>query len=225
MCVVQSIQSETASWHDALQYKPCIASNCPSPRPWHSTTDSPQLVPLCLQIAQDALSGAESAQAAASSRLQAVKARLPQPAPPPAQQDAAASGSNNADGSTSAGGEDDFAQPKGFAGGAGCAVVPTLKLQQLPPEEVTLSPEQRRALNEAQAGVEAADNELKSTKASASAAGARLTCCGCGFQQHSLGLVYGSPSESALITAAHTANPMRVVLCTQMLPWLLLKLA
>lgn len=135
-----------------------------------------------LQIAQDALSGAESAQAAASSRLQAVKARLPQPAPPPAQQDAAATGSDNADDSTSAGEEDDFAQPKGAAGGG--AVVPPLGLQQLPPEEVTLSPEQRRALNEAQAALEAADNELKSAKASACAAGVRLGCRGSCLHHH-----------------------------------------
>jgi hypothetical protein len=42
-------------------------------------------------------------------------------------------------------------------------------------QEVTLSPELRRALDGAQAGLEAADNEFQAAKAAAAAAGASTT--------------------------------------------------
>lgn len=113
----------------------------------------------CLQMAQEALADAESAQAAATSRLQAVKARLSRPAPPPAVQQDTGTDAVAAD-------EDPDLQEGGVP-------VPKLPLAHIEPQEVVLSPEQRRALTEAQAGLEAANNELSAAKTAASLAGRR----------------------------------------------------
>jgi hypothetical protein len=67
----------------------------------------------------------------------------------------------------------------GQPGAAAAATVPPLKLQQVPAEdqEVTLSPELRRALTGAKDGLEAADKELQAAKAAAAAAGASSLAC------------------------------------------------
>jgi hypothetical protein len=111
-------------------------------------------------MAHDALADAESAQAAATSRLQAVKARLPQPAPPPAVQ-------QDTDKDAAAADEDPDLQEDS------AAAAPVPKLAVVAVQEVALSPEQRRALTEAQAGLEAADNELSAARTAAISAGRR----------------------------------------------------
>lgn len=108
-------------------------------------------------MAQDALADAESAQTAATSRLQAVKARLPQPATAPAVQQDTGTDAVAAD-------EDPDLQEGGVP-------VPKLPLAHIEAQEVVLSPEQRRALTEAQAGLEAANNKLSAAKTAASSAG------------------------------------------------------
>lgn len=142
-----------------------------------------------VQVAQDALADAESAQSAASSRMEAVKARLPQPAPPPAPQHG--SGTVPGDDAGGGAGEDEDDLP-----GAGAAVVPPLKLHQVSAEaqELTLSPELRRALTDAQAGLEAADNELKAAKAAVAAAGASVAW-------------FGQQLSNVAITAAWSQGP------------------
>lgn len=123
----------------------------------------------CMQMAEEALADAKSDQAAASSRLTAVKARLPQQAPPPAIPPAQQAPSNRASTDDAAAGEDDDSEQQHRAG----PVVPALKLQQLVAEsqEVVLTPEQRRSLNEAQAAAEAAEATLSAAQAAATAAG------------------------------------------------------
>jgi pyridoxine 5'-phosphate synthase PdxJ len=49
--------------------------------------------------------------------------------------------------------------------------VPPLNLQQLQPQEVTLTPEQRRSLNDATAGLEVAEAQHKLAQEAATAAG------------------------------------------------------
>jgi hypothetical protein len=124
-----------------------------------------------MQMADEALADAKSDQAATSSRLEAVKARLPQPAPPPAIPPAQQAPSNRASTDDAPAGEDDDNEQQHRAG----PVVPALKLQQLVArsQEVVLTPEQRRSLNEAQAAAEAAEATFDAAQAAATAAGNR----------------------------------------------------
>lgn len=132
---------------------------------------------VCMQIAQDALAAATSAQASASSHLQVVKARLPQPPPPPPPPPPPAEPQLDGDAADDDGG--DGAEGQGALGigsggiSAASGAVPPLNLQQLAAatQEVTLSPEQRRSLSEAQAGLESAEAQLQAAEAAVTAAG------------------------------------------------------
>jgi hypothetical protein len=92
---------------------------------------------------------------------------LPQPAPapvaPPTQQEPA---------STDAGApaEDEQDSEQQHVSAVATAV-PPLNLQQLQPQEVTLTPEQRRSLNEATAGLDAAEAQHKLAQEAATKAG------------------------------------------------------
>jgi len=124
-----------------------------------------------LQAVQEELTSAEAAQAAARSRLEAVKARLPQPAPPPAVPSKQQEQGSTPDPDETAGSFERDEDDAGEAGKTGTAAVPPLDLQQLvaaEPHEVVLSPEQRRALTEAQAALGAADAECSAARAAAS---------------------------------------------------------
>lgn len=127
-----------------------------------------------LQAVQEELTSAEAAQAAARSCLEAVKARLPQPAPPPAVPAQQQEQGSTPDPDATAGSFEGDEEAAGDEGKTGTAAVPPLDLQQLvaaQPHEVVLSPEQRRALAEAQAALEAADAECSAARAAASSKG------------------------------------------------------
>lgn len=127
---------------------------------------------LALQVAQEALADAEAAKEAASGRLQAVKARLPQPPPapvtPPAQQEPTSTDDAAAEALAEDKQDSEHAGPHA---GTGATAVPPLNLQQLQPQEVTLTPEQRRSLNDATAGLEVAEAQHKLAQEAATAAG------------------------------------------------------
>lgn len=112
------------------------------------------------------LAGAAAKQAATAARLEAVKARLPQPEvptePAPSRLQEPAGDSNAADDGA------DEAE----AGPGVTAAVPALNLQQLATaQEVFLTPEQRRTLAEAQSAQEAAESAVNDAQTSAAAAG------------------------------------------------------
>lgn len=147
-------------------------------------------------MAQEALADAEAAKEAASARLQAVKARLPQPPPvpvtPPTQQGPAST--DDAAAETPAEDQQDSEQ-QGTHVGSGVAAVPPLNLQQLQAHEVTLTPEQRRSLNEATAGLETAEAQHKLAQEAATAAGAWQVCQPAGA--HTSMLCYAKPKSHA----------------------------
>lgn len=131
-----------------------------------------------VQIAHEqAAAAAAAAQADAASSLAAVKARLPQPAPAPAPAPEASSAnaehapdSHSGQGAEAVDGDSGLADADAALQGAR---VPPLQLHQLAAvqQEVVLTPEQRRALTEAQASARAADAQLEAASAAAAAAG------------------------------------------------------